>query len=314
MIPLLIIIGVIILVIIFLCRQKKLYYDTIVMINGANGTGKTSFTIWKAKTTHKKVHRIWWRRVHIWSKLKPKLKNEEEPLLYCNIPVYDNINENKLYKYYVPLTKDILQRKARPRYKSIIVWDESSIMATSMDYKDKELSESMHLFMKLVRHEVKGSYRNLFDSNATLFINTQSKNDNHYAVDRTCAQSLYLIKAINIPFFRLTWVRDLLIIDGVQNDFEEDVKESSSTRMLWIPKKVFKWYDSYSYEFLTHDLPVLDNNNCKCRIINENGKRIFEIATFHNWQEIEKSNQEFKRKINQIEQNRKEQKQHVQEN
>lgn len=286
------VILIVVLVVLFILykRSKKLKFDSVVMINGSIGTGKTMLCVARAKSDFKKAHSIWWRRTHIYSLLFKRMKNEEEPLLYSNIPIYKNRKNLELFKYYVPLTKEILQRKRRPRYHSVMLWDESSIMATSMDYKNRELSEEMSFFLKMLRHEVKGSYRNIWGSHCNLYINTQSKNDNHYSVDRIINQVLYITKSVNIPFFKIIWCRDLLLIDSVQNNFEDDIKESLSTRWFLIPKKIFNTYDSYSYEFLSHDLPILDNNNCSGRVYKVGSKIMFEIATFHEWQEINKSN------------------------
>ena len=41
---------------------------------------------------------------------------------------------------------------------------------------------------------------------------------------------------------------------SVVNDFEDDIKESFSSRWFLISKKYFKKYNSYSYEFLTRHL------------------------------------------------------------
>ena len=285
-----ILIVLLIIFIIILKRSKKMRFDSVVMVNGTIGSGKTLLCVNRAKRDFRKSHAIWWRRKHIYSIIFKKMKNEEEPLLYSNIPIYKDKRNLELFKYYVPLTNDIIMRKKRVRYHSVMLWDESSLMATSMDYKQYELSEQMSLFLKLLRHECKGSYRNIFGSHANLYINTQSKNDNHYAVDRIVNQVLYITKSISIPFFKVVWVRDLLLIDSVQNEFNDDIKESLACRWFLIPKKTFNMYDSYSYEFLSHDFPVADLDSCPGRIYKVGDKICFEIATFHEWQEIKKSN------------------------
>ena len=100
---------------------------------------------------------------------------------------------------------------------------------------------------------------------------------------------LYLFKTKNIPFFKVIYARDLLLIDSVVNDFEDDVKESLSTRWFLVPKKIFKKYDSYAYEFLTRDKEkILQNENyVNVKINNVNS---FYIPSFHHWKEIEDSN------------------------
>lgn len=264
-------IGLIILFIyLYYKHAKKFKFDSVVMLNGAVGSGKTSTAVSFSINSHKFAHAIWWRRKHIWSKIFKKMKNEEEPLLYSNIPLQ--------YKYYVPLTTEILKREKRCNYKSVIFISESSLVANSMDYKDKILNEQLTLFLKLIRHELHGAYRNIFGrSYANLYIETQSKNDNHFAFDRCISQVLYLTKSINIPFFRIVWCRELLLIDSVQNNFNDDYKEDISTRWYLLPKAVFKKYDSYCYKFLTDDLDVVNN---VCHITLKDVK-YFEIPSFH---------------------------------
>lgn len=296
MVWLIIVICICVFIFIMYRRSKRFRPDTICMVNGANGTGKSLLCVNKAFRDFRKSHNIWWRRTHFWIKVPLINKfmhidiNEEEPLIYSNIPLFEDRRKNILFKYYVPLTNDIIRRVKRPRYHSIILWDDCSIMATSMDYKDKQLSNSMSFFLKMIRHELKGANRNLFGSHCNLYINTQSKNDTHFSIDRSVNQVMYILKSRSIPFFKILWVRDLLLIDSVENTFKDDVKNELSTRWLLIPKSTYNKYDSYAYEFLSHDLPVLDNNNCKIKIVCDKGKTMFEIATFHEWEEISKSN------------------------
>lgn len=301
---LLIILIVLVVIAFFLFkRSKRLKFDTILMINGTNGSGKSVVSVYRALSAFRVSHHIWYRRTHIWAKIPliNKLmrcsKYEEEPLLYSNIPIYSDKRHGQLFKYYCPLTNDIINRVKRPRYHSVILWDEASLMATSMDYKNKELSNNMSFFLKLLRHELKGANRNVFGSHCNLIVNTQSKNDTHYSIDRCINQVLYITKSMNIPFFKIIWVRDLLLIDSVNNEFNDDIKEDMTSRWFIVPKRIFNKYDSYSYEFLSHDLPVLDTTNCPVKVVRKGDKVIFEIATFHDWQEITKSNEELNKLI-----------------
>ena len=274
-------------------HAKKLKFDTLVMINGGVGTGKSSTTIWQGVKTHKRTHAIWWRRTHIYSKIFKKMANEEEPLLYCNIPIYKNYKKNIIYKYYRPLTTEHILRIKRFNYKSTIIIDESSLVANSMtavysksNPNAQTINEQLTLFIKLIRHELHGSYKNfLFKNNANVFINTQSKNDNHYAFDRAINQVLYITKSLNIPFFRIVWVRDLLLIDSVENNFNDDIKEENSTRWYLIPKKVFNMYDSYAFSMLTDNKEIIKNIS---EYIVLSGR--FEIATLTQFKEIQENN------------------------
>lgn len=256
-------------------------FDSILMINGQVGGGKSLLSVKVACNSINKAHAIWWRRKNIWSKIFRSMKNEEEPLLYSNIPVKS--------RFYVPLTNDIILRKKRCHYKSVILIDESSLLATSLDYKDKDLSEELSLFLKLVRHSLKGSYRNLLGSYPNLIINTQSKNDNHYAFDRCINQVLYITKTKTIPFFKIVWVRDMLLIDSVVNEMEDDIKESLSSRWFLISKKYFKKYDSFAYDFLTRDKEKVEQIEEYQNVTIKNIEKFY-IPSFHNWKEISNSN------------------------
>ena len=274
---------IVILIILFFIfkRSKKLSMDSVVMINGCIGSGKSLLSVKIACSSINKAHGIWWRRKFIYSKVFKYMKDEEEPLLYSNIPIKN--------KFYVPLDNNILLRRKRMNYHSVLLIDESSLVATSLDYKNKDLSEDLSLFLKLVRHSLRGSYRNIWGTYPNVIVNTQSKNDNHYAFDRTINQVLFLTKSINIPFFKVVWCRDLLLIDSVVNDFEDDIKESLATRWYLIPKKYFKKYDSFAYEFLTRDRERVEQ---KEEYINVNVREVekFFIPTFHSWHEINDNN------------------------
>ena len=161
---------------IILRRSKKFSFDSVVMVNGCVGAGKSLLSVKIAINSINKAHGIWWRRKYIYSKIFRKMKDEEEPLLYSNIPIKS--------KFYVPLDNEILRRNKRMNYHSVMLIDESSLLATSLDYKDKDLSEDLSLFLKLVRHSLRGSYRNFFGSYPNVVINTQSKNDNHFELNQ----------------------------------------------------------------------------------------------------------------------------------
>ena len=276
-----ILIIIFIVLLIIFKRSKKMSFDSVVMINGCIGSGKSLLSVKIACSSINKAHGIWWRRTHIYSKIFRKMKDEEEPLLYSNIPVKN--------RFYVPLDNDILLRNKRMNYHSVLLIDESSLLATSLDYKDKDLSEELSLFLKLVRHSVRGSYRNIWGSYPNVIVNTQSKNDNHYAFDRTINQVLFLTKSITIPFFKVVWCRDLLLIDSVVNDFEDDIKESIATRWYLIPKKYFKKYDSFAYEFLTRDKEKVLQCEAYSNIDIKDVEKFY-IPSFHNWKEINESN------------------------
>lgn len=283
MVLIIILIVVFILLFILWKRSKKFNFDSVVMINGCVGGGKSSLSVSIGLRSIRKAHHIWWRRTHLWCYMFPFMKNEEEPFIYSNIPLYSNRKKNILHRFYKPLTNTILNREERPHFKSVILIDESSLVATSLDYKDKNLSENLSIWLKLIRHELHGSYRNLFGSYPNVIVNTQSKNDNHYSFDRCMNQVLYITKNINCFFFRIVYCRDLLLIDSVQNNFDDDIKESLSCRWFIMFRGIFNKYNSYAYSFLSDGFNISDKEICMYN-------NRFEIATFHQWREILASN------------------------
>lgn len=291
------IIFIILLVILwFIFRKSKNFFDeTLVQVLGASGVGKTSTCVYKAKKYCNFANRLYSRRKWFYDKFKKGKypKYFEQPLLYSTQPIYDNIKKGKLYKYYRPLTLDIIYRRKRPNYRSILFEGESSLIANSLDYKDIILSQQLSLHLKLLRQELRGSYRSIFGrSYPNMITETQSKNDNHFSYDRSITNVLYLCKSKTIPFFKIVWCRDLLLVDSVENNFEDDVKEDKSIRWFLVPKRVFKWYDSFAYACLTDNLPKQDYKNNIYVFRN-----MFEIPTFHDWKEIKLFNEQYHKAI-----------------
>lgn len=295
-ITILIIIGVIIFFIFYIRRAKKFKFDSVVMINGGVGSGKSSLSVSLSKRAINKAHNIWWRRLHIWryipiiNYLMRIDKNEEEPKLYSNIPIYKDINKGILFRHYVPFTTNHLLRVFRMNRKSVVLIDEASLLANSTsgivsktNPNAKFINQQLTLFLKLIRHELHGNYRNLFGGYANVYYNSQSRNDLHFAFDRVVNQSLYITKSISLPFFKIVWCRDLLLMDSVVNNYDDDYKEDKSNRWFLLSKKVYKSYNSYAYSFLSDDLdsyvpPIFVYKNR------------FEIATLVDFDEILSSN------------------------
>lgn len=252
-------------------KRKRLKLDCVTMINGAIGSGKTSTATYLALKHYKKAIFKWKFRKAILH------KNEEKPLLYANFPLFG--------VDYVPLTMDlILRNKIRFAYKSVMLIDEASLIADSMDYKDKLTNDKLSFFLLAFRHETRGG---------KAFICTQSKNDLHFSFDRKTSQSLYLTKSLNLWLFRVVWCRELLLIDSkVENNIENDFKEDSCNYWFIVPCSVFKHYNHTYLSYLSDNWQVAEN------VVN-NGKKpkckAFEIITLHTTnEEINKNNEVFK--------------------
>ena len=278
-------------------RSKKFRFDSIVMINGGVGSGKTLTAVWLAVRSYKKSVRIWKRKNFFRKLFKKDLL--EKPLLYSNIPLF-NID-------FVLLNQDLLERQVRFNFCSIVLISESSLVANSQDFKRKDLpnlNDNLTEFLKLIRHMLHGSYRSLFGLGGTipnLIIETQSKNDNHFAFDRCITQVMFINKSYNIPFFKVQHCRDLLLYEGVENVINDDSKQDNSFKWYFVPKAIFKKYDSYSYSFLTDNLQNYDKT-IYITMNRKNKKKLkFIIATYHLFNDIAISNDELQRKNKPVE-------------
>lgn len=278
MIYVLILIVVIIIALIILFKFKKLPLDSVVMVNGSVGSGKTSTAVYLAIKSYKKELRAYKIRKFLHLKVE-----NEKPLLYSNIPLF-NID-------YVPITTDLILRNKRFNYKSIVLISESSLIANSQSNKDKFVNDRLTLWLKLIRHELHGTYTKV----PNLIVETQSINDNHYSFDRCITQSLYLVKKFNIPFFRIVKARELLLLDSVVNEVDDEI-EKDVCRWYIVPKSIFQKYDSYCYSVLTDNLKSY-NESVKHEF---KEKKIFEIATLLKYEELNNYNSQFKKESKEV--------------
>ncbi|MBE6554919.1 MAG: hypothetical protein E7663_01610 [Ruminococcaceae bacterium] len=272
------IVLIVLVVIAFLVSRilKIPKFGNMVLITGGVKTGKSTMTVWLAV-------RQYWRQlrkyyicnyfiypVFHWIPLGPfrRMKKREKPLFYSNIPI--------AVKNFVPLTRSLIQRTERFRYGSVIYVCESSLVADSQAIKDPLINEEMLLLNKLIAHETKGGY---------IFYDTQSIMDNHYAVKRCLSSYFYIHHSLKIPFFMLSWVRELKFSEdnSAVNTFEDDVEET--LRLVIIPKKVWKLFDCYCYSVLTDHLPVVDRT---VPVFRFGDKKACKIVTFRNYQSIPK--------------------------
>lgn len=196
-------------------------------------------------------------------KLKAKLPR---PLLYSNIPL--NVP-------YIPVTKELLERKEKPVQGSVCYICEASLVADSMTFQDKILNEELLLFNKLWGHASKGGY---------LIYDTQSIADNHYAVKRCLNSYIYIHHMVKIPFFCLMWLREDRYSDdknGAQSVYTEDVEEKLLFHI--VPKSTFYLYDRYCYSVLTDDKPYQDKEKKK-----PNSLKATFIVSFKNYLTLKK--------------------------
>lgn len=250
-------------------KIKRLKLDCVSLITGGVKTGKSTLSVHLAIKKYKKNHRAWWFKRYILMN-----RNVEEPLLYSNIP---------LTCEYVPVTQDMLERKVRLNYKSVMYLCEMSLIADSMSFKDELLNEQLTLFIKLFGHETHGG---------SLFIDTQSVLDNHFSVKRCISRNLYIYHLIKwIPFILVFKVRELYYSEdnSTINVIEEDLEDSM--KLVICTKSVWKKFDCYAYSIFTDHCPN------ECEILNENKKRnlkVNQLVTFKKYQTLNLENNEKK--------------------
>lgn len=239
-----VVILVIVLLVIFFKIFKIPKVGCLGMVTGGVKCGKSMLSVWLAVRMYKKQRRKWKIKcffIKLINKLfKKKMKFPEEPLLYSNVRLAG--------VRYTLLTTDIILRKVRPAYKSVVYIQEASLLADSMYFKDMDVNERLLLFNKLYGHETHGGY---------LIYDTQTISDNHYAVRRCLNSYFWIHHNVKIPFFVLLYVREFFFsedestVNTVQDDVEVGLK------IIVIPKRVWKMYDAYCYSIFTDSLPVL---------------------------------------------------------
>lgn len=220
-------------------KFKKPKIACVALVTGGVKAGKSTFSLALALSKYKSQV----RKVRFINFFRRLFRREplEKPLLYSNVPLACD---------YVPLTDDLLLRKQRFVYRSVIYAQEASLIADSQLIKNLDVNQRLLLFNKLIGHETKGGY---------LVYDTQSINDNHYAVKRCLSEFFYVHDTIKIlPFVLLVHVRELRYSDDSQelNIYDSDIEDSLKTVM--ISKRVWKKFDAYCYSVLTDHLPVAD--------------------------------------------------------
>lgn len=237
-----IIIGLIILFI-YVHRTFKFPKTACVsLVTGGVKSGKSTFALALARKEYKRNL----RHVKFVNFFRKIFRKEllEEPLFYSNI---------KHPFPYVQLTSDLLLRKKRFRYGSIVYISEASLVADSMCWKDDNINDTLMYFNKLIGHELGPGGKLIYD--------TQCINDLHFSIERCLSNYYYVHHTIQwIPFFLVAFVREnVYSADGsTLNVFDDDVEQK--LKKVLIPKRVWKDFDAWCYSAMTDDLPVEEKN------------------------------------------------------
>lgn len=215
------------------------------LVSGGVKTGKSTFSVSLVRSEYKSRLRSW--KIHRFFAKLFKKPVREKPLIYSNVP---------LGMPYVEIDEDLLLRKKRFNYGSVIYMQEASLVADSQLIRDMELNERLLLFNKLIGHETKGG---------VLIYDTQCIGDLHYSIKRCLSNYFYIHHLVKwVPFFLVAYVEenrysdDKNIISTTSGDVEDNLKR------VIIPKSTWKYFDCYCYSSLTDNLPVKNdviNNN-----------------------------------------------------
>lgn len=207
------------------------------LVSGGVKCGKSTLSVAIVMSEYKKrTRRIKFRNFFRKIFGKPL---QELPLIYSNIP---------LGVPYVELTDDLLLRKKRFVYGSVIYCCEASLVADSQLFKDMELNERLLLFNKLIGHETKGG---------CVIYDTQCIGDCHYSIKRCLSEYIYVHHLTKwIPFFLLAHVQECRYSDDKSTINVQDEDVENKLRRVIVPKSTWKKFDCYCYSSLTDDLPV----------------------------------------------------------
>lgn len=222
----------------------------IVFVDGSLGSGKSFYSVYLAIRLYKRsmrryrIAKVVLPMFKFLPAVKRSLEGLEEPLLYSNI-LLRNVK-------FTPLTKDLLFRQNyRFAYKSVVLIDEMSLMADQFCYRDRIASERLSNFFKLFRHETKGGW---------MVINSQSTSDLHYSIKYVLSDYLYLHHMnAKFPFFAGIAVQEMAYCgdkDGstIVNARLGDIEDA--LRWVIVPKRYFKYYDTYALSIFTDMLGV----------------------------------------------------------
>lgn len=235
----LIIIGVLVVWHFIRKNFKMPKVGSVALVTGAVKSGKSTFSVALCLSQYKRVLRRW--KVQCFFRKIFRRPLAEKPLLYSNIP---------LSVPYVPVTKELLTRKKRFAYGSVVYLSEASLVADNSLYKDSELSEQIMLFNKLFGHETMGGL---------LVYDTQAIGDLPAVTRRCLGQYFYVHHVSKFPLLPLLVVHvrecryseDGAVVSVDTSDTEETLKK------VLIPKSTWKKFDCYCYSSFTDNLPVV---------------------------------------------------------
>lgn len=209
------------------------------LIDGGVKCGKSTMAVAFTLRKHKKNMRTWHFKCFLAKLFRRQLP--EQPLIYSNIPLACD---------YVELTEDLILRKKRFRYGSVVYINEASLLADSQLFRDIELNERLQVFNKLIGHELKGG---------NIIYDTQSLSDLHYSMKRCLSEYFYIHHLVKwVPFFLIAYVRECRYSDDGSAITVDDTDIEEKLKLVIIPKSTWKKFDAYAFSVLTDSLQVED--------------------------------------------------------
>lgn len=207
----------------------------ITLVNGGVGSGKTTLCISLAVSSYYRAR----RRVKVQNFILKLLhkKSKPMPLLYSNLPIKGIP--------YVPLTAALLYGDTNFVPRSVVIFTEGSLSASSMDFKTIDY-EKLTKGIKLFRHRTLGG---------RMFIDTQAVSDLHFVFKRSINSYLWIEKFTRFPFVLCFRLRTMLYQDeqSVQN---VSSKAHSETQLLFRWSFIWKRFDSYNFYGLYEKTPL----------------------------------------------------------
>lgn len=239
---------------------KHLVTPCVTVITGAPKTGKDLLMNPLAQKTFKRNHRKWAVR-RFFSKVFHRPFTEEEPLFYTNYrTTFGSLKRKKPHKLdrcIRKVTTDMLLRKTRPAYKSVVAVTELSLVADCMCVHVADVNTDISLFAKLFGHISKGG---------AFYGNTQNSQDTHYGFKRVASTFFFVQKGINFGLFHVLYVREMVSSDlGAVNAFNDDV--DTTTRKVLVPFWWHNRYDRYELSYFTDECPVSDEPYSKGELV-----------------------------------------------
>lgn len=214
--------------------------SALTLVSGGVKCGKSTFSVAMVRSEYKRRVRAIKIRNFFAKIFKKPLR--ELPLVYSNVP---------LAMPYVPLTDELLLRKKRFVYGSVIYVQEASLVADSQLIRDMDINQRLLLFNKLIGHETKGG---------CVIYDTQCISDIHYSVKRCLSEYFYIHHLVKwLPFFLIAYVQETRYSDDGTIIVAQDKDVDDVLKKVLISKRHWKYFDCYCYSVLTDELPVENN-------------------------------------------------------